>query len=49
MGILLTHGHFDHIMGVEQLRGEFEIPVYACEKERTLLEDPLSLIHILRM
>ena len=26
--ILLTHGHFDHIAGVEQVREKFQIPVY---------------------
>lgn len=41
VGILLTHGHFDHIRGVERLRKEFEIPVYALDKEKTLLEDSL--------
>ena len=42
--ILLTHGHFDHIMGVEKFRNAFggsELPVYAYEKEKTMLEDPL--------
>lgn len=41
IGILLTHGHFDHIRGVERMRKEYDIPVYAYEKERTLLEDPM--------
>jgi glyoxylase-like metal-dependent hydrolase (beta-lactamase superfamily II) len=38
--ILLTHGHFDHIMGVEALRREFSIPVYVHEADQDLLEDP---------
>jgi glyoxylase-like metal-dependent hydrolase (beta-lactamase superfamily II) len=38
--ILLTHGHFDHIMGVEALRQEFSIPVYVHEADQDLLENP---------
>ena len=41
IGILLTHGHFDHIRGVERMRKEYDIPVYAYEKEQTILEDPM--------
>ena len=38
--ILLTHGHFDHIMGIGDLRGEFPVPVYAHEEDRETLLDP---------
>lgn len=37
--VLLTHGHFDHIMAVEDIRRSFRIPVYAGEAEGPLLED----------
>lgn len=37
--ILLTHGHFDHIWGVEQLKERSGAKVYAYEGERELCED----------
>ena len=27
--VLLTHGHFDHMMAADALRKEYQIPVYA--------------------
>lgn len=38
--VLLTHGHFDHILAAEALKKEFQIPIYACEKEKQVLNDP---------
>lgn len=38
--ILLTHGHFDHILAAEDIRRTFHTPIFAGEKEQTLLEDP---------
>ncbi len=39
-GILLTHGHFDHIGGVEALVTKYGCTVYALEEERETLADP---------
>ena len=37
--VLLTHGHFDHMMAAGELRERYGIPVYAGEKETGLLAD----------
>lgn len=38
--ILLTHGHFDHIWGVEGMKAQSGADVYASEDETELLNDP---------
>lgn len=37
--ILLTHGHFDHIMAAPGVKDEWDIPIYASEKELEVLSD----------
>ena len=39
--LLLTHGHFDHIMGAERFAEIFGCPVYAYEGEENILCDPV--------
>lgn len=37
--VVLTHGHFDHIMGLDGVTEAFSVPVYAYKGEKELLED----------
>lgn len=39
-GIMLTHAHFDHIMGLAALKERTGAPVYACIHEKRLCESP---------
>ena len=38
--ILLTHGHFDHIMGIDGFLKEYSVPVYVHEDDLKMMEDP---------
>ena len=39
VAILLTHGHYDHIAGVEQVREKYQIPVYVHSLDANMLTD----------
>ena len=39
VAILLTHGHFDHVMAVDSVRAAYHIPVYAAEAEKETMQD----------
>ncbi len=40
LGILLTHGHYDHTYGVQDLKDRYECKVYSGEKETLVTNDP---------
>lgn len=40
VAVLLTHGHFDHASAAHELSREFQIHIYAHEKEKETLKNP---------
>lgn len=39
VAVLLTHGHYDHMMASNQVKKEYHIPIYAPRAEREVLAD----------
>lgn len=37
--VLLTHGHFDHMLAAEKLQEKYDIPVYVHEEDAPMLSD----------
>ena len=40
-GILITHGHFDHVVAVPELAARYHVPIYCGEQEAELLASPV--------
>lgn len=40
-GILITHGHFDHVYAVTELAAKYHVPIYCGEQEAELLSNPI--------
>lgn len=38
--VLLTHGHFDHMMAAEEVKNHYDLKIYASEAEVEVLADP---------
>ena len=41
VGIILTHGHYDHITGVSELKSKIGAPVYAHSGDAAMLANPM--------
>lgn len=42
VAVLLTHTHYDHIGSLEDIRVDYDIPVYVSPKEQDWLDNPLK-------
>lgn len=43
--ILLTHGHYDHILAAQALKGKFDVPVYIHESDSKKLSDTVENLY----
>ena len=39
-GILITHGHFDNVLALDEVRERFNVKAYIGNTEKAVLEDP---------
>lgn len=47
LAILVTHGHFDHILSINELLDNFDVPIYIGKEDKEKLYDPsISLSRI---
>ncbi len=46
-GVLLTHGHFDHITAADEVRKKFQTKIYASGKEKELMADPRMNVSVM--
>lgn len=47
LAILVTHGHFDHILSINELLDNFDVPIYIGKEDKEKLYDPsISLARI---
>lgn len=44
--ILLTHGHFDHVNGIEQFKHLFDVPVYMSKYDEELIDKSFQFISL---
>lgn len=40
VAVLLTHAHFDHILGLPGIKERYNVPVYCLDEEKEVLSDP---------
>lgn len=46
-GILLTHGHFDHITAADEVRRKYQVKIYASAAEEKLMADPQMNVSVM--
>lgn len=40
LGVFLTHGHFDHFLGLNEMADPSSFPTFLCQEDEPCLEDP---------